>query len=206
MQQPFLIGIKLYLRPLSLADLDGPYLNWLNDPQTVRFLDSGRFPTTRQALEESIRAFGQQRDMVMLAIVDRRTHQHIGNIKLGPINWIHRYASIGLLLGDSKKRGKGFGHEAVALVLDHAFKQLGLHKVTAGAYDDHDASLALFTRMGFVVEGRQRGHLYREGVYHDKVVMGLLSEEYLTRPLTQVGGRRRGAGRRMAMTNSKSRV
>lgn len=181
MRQPFLIGTKLYLRVLEDADLEGPYLSWLNDQETTKFLDTGRFPTTRRSLEETIQTSAKQTDSLFLAIVDRETDRHIGNIKLGPINWVHRYGSIGILLGDPAYRGKGYGQEAVELVLDHAFTQLGLHKVTAGAYGTHAASLALFKGQGFSVEGCLRGHLYLNGSYHDKVLMGLLREEYLQR-------------------------
>jgi len=201
MQHPFLVGTKLYLRPLGLADLDGPYLGWLNDQETIRFLDSGRFPTTRTALEEAFHA--KQTDSLWLAIVDRKTDCHIGNIKLGPINLMHRYASLGILIGDPSFRGKGFAREAIELVLKHAFTQLGLNKVTAGAYTDHVACLELFKRLGFSVEGRQRNHLYREGAYHDKVLMGLLREEYLERMRKALNCQSVAAPRRRATKGTK---
>lgn len=195
MRHPFLIGGKLYLRPLEPSDLDGPYLGWLNDPATTRFLETGRFPTTRTALEDALRTSGNRMDQFMLAIVDRRTDKHVGNIKLGPINWVHRYGSLGILLGNPAYRGKGYGREAIELALQHAFTQLGLQKVTAGAYGDHAACLALFKGLGFSVEGCLRSHLYREGRYYDKIVMGLQREAYLQRHATDDSSQRVSARR-----------
>lgn len=180
MRQPFLVGTKLYLRALMPSDLDGPYLEWLNDQETTRFLDTGRVPTSRTSLEGTFQA--KQADSLWLAIVDRKTDQHIGNIKLGPIQWVHRCGSLGILIGDRGFRGRGYAREAMELVLQHAFTQLGLNKVTAGAYADHVACLELFKRLGFSIEGRQRRHLYREGAYHDKILMGVLREGFLKRP------------------------
>jgi len=193
MQQPFLVGAKAYLRAVIPSDLDGPYLGWLNDQETARFLDTGRFPMTRKSLEEALQA--NQMESVWLAIVDRKTDKHIGNIKLGPIQWVHRCGSLGILIGDRQYRGKGYAREAMELVLKHAFTQLGLNKVTAGAYGEHVACLGLFKRLGFSVEGRQRSHLYRDGAYHDKVLMGLLREDYLIRH-TEAGEAKRMTARR----------
>ena len=179
MRHPFLIGLKLYVRGVELSDVDGPYLAWLNDRETTRFLDTGRFPTTRETLENLIRTSTGKTESLWLAIVDRKTDKHIGNIKLGPIHWIHRSASIGIVIGDPRYRGRGYGREAIELVLRHAFTQLNVHKVTAGAYGDHTACLALFKQLGFSVEGSLRQHLYREGRYYDKIVMGLQREVYV---------------------------
>ena len=181
MLQPFLIGTKLYLRALETLDLEGPYLAWLNDQETTRYLETGRFPTTRKALEEAIQASARQTDSLFLAVVDRETDRHIGTIKLGPINWVHRLAPIGILIGEATFRGRGYGREALELILAHAFEQLDLHKVAAGAYADHAGSVELFTGTGFSIEGRLRDHLYREGRYYDKVLLGLVRDEYLKR-------------------------
>lgn len=174
-------GARLHLRPVTPADIDGPYLSWLNDPETTRFLDTGREPVTREALERMVRASVASTDAVLLAIVDRQTGRHIGNIRLSMINRLHRTASLGILIGEREFRGKGYAREAVELMLRHAFERLGLHKVTAGAYSDHAACLTAFQRAGFAVEGRQRQHLFRDGIYHDKVLMGCLREEFLAR-------------------------
>ncbi len=190
MHRPFLTGEQLYLRALESADLDGPYPAWLNDRETTKFLETGRFPTSRQALEESLQAAARKADSLWLAIIDRKTDKHIGNIKLGPIDWLHRRASLGILIGDPASRGRGFGREAIELVLGHAFLQLGLQKVTAGAYADHAASVELFKAIGFSIEGRQREHLFRDGRWHDKALMGLLREEYAKRPSARSAKRR----------------
>lgn len=175
---PFLIGRRVHLRPVELADAKGAYGSWLSDPDTTRFLETGRFPVTRKALSDTIRSIARDPNTLFLAIVQRRTRLHLGNVKLGPIDWVHRHAPLGLMIGDARFRGQGYGREAVELVLQHAFERMNLHKISLGVYADHEAAVKLYRRLGFKVEGRLRQHLFREGRYHDKLVMGLLRDEH----------------------------
>jgi RimJ/RimL family protein N-acetyltransferase len=169
------------LRPLEAADLRGPYRHWLNDPETTRFLETGRVPTTAEALEKAFAHIMTDPHTAFFAIVDRTHHQHIGNIKLGPIHPIHRHASLGILIGDPRSRRRGCGLDAVELVVRYGFQQLNLHKITVGMYADHHASVRLFEKAGFTNEGRLRKHLFRDGTYYDKSLMGLLREVWLNR-------------------------
>lgn len=178
---PFLVGKQVRLRPVEMADAKGAYWRWLNDPETTRFLEVGQFPITRKALEETVRAIRHDSRTVFLAIMLQRTNVHVGNLKLGPIDWVHRHAPLGLIIGDKRFRGKGHGREAIELALQYAFGRLNLNKVTLGVSVDHKTAVHLYQRVGFKIEGRLRQHLFREGAYHDKFVMGLLRDEFWKR-------------------------
>ena len=180
-RQPFLRGERVDLRPLQTEDVDGPYHGWLNDYKVTRFLETGAFPTTRAALEQYVRSTAQHPDNVMLAIVDRATNAHIGNIKLGPIHPLHRRADVGIIIGDARFRGKGYGRDAMELMLVYGFERLNLHKITLGVYADHEAAVKLYQQLGFSIEGTLKEHLFRDGQFRDKYVMGLLREQYEAR-------------------------
>lgn len=178
--RPFLSGKRISLRPLTSRDLRGAYLEWLNDPDTTRFLETGRVPVTAKALEQTFARVSADPRIALFAILDR-SRRHVGNIKLGPADPIHRHASLGILIGEPQARKQGYGLEAVELVVGYGFTQLNLRKITAGMYADHHASRRLFEKAGFKSEGRLRKHLFRDGTYHDKLLMGLLHEDYLRR-------------------------
>ena len=178
--QPFLVGQKVHLRPLAEGDLAGPYLDWLNDPEVTRFMETGTFPTTPEGLRRYYEAVAQNPDNVMLAIVDAASGRHIGNVKLGPLHRIHRRADMGIMVGDKTFWGTGAGHEAVALVLHYGFDRLNLHKVTLGVYACHSQAVKLYESLGFKIEGSLREHLFRDGAYWEMYVMGILAEEYRT--------------------------
>ena len=178
MHHPFLVGKKIYLRPLEAKDLTGPYMDWLNDYEVTHFMETGSFPITADSLQKYVQAVAQSSQNVMLAIVERRMDKHVGNIKLGSIHWIHRRADVGIMVGDKKSWGKGYGYEATALMLSYGFRRLNLHKITLGVFADHGPAVRAYKRLGFVVEGTLREHLFRDGSFHDEYVMGILRSDY----------------------------
>ena len=180
MKTAFLIGEKVYLRPLELEDLNERYLSWLNDPVVSRYLESGIFPSTREDLERFFKQATASRDQVMLAIVNKETDQHIGNVKLGPINWVHRKAAFGILIGDRQFWNTGVGTEAARLTVEYAFFRLNLRRIDLGVYAEHEAAVHSYEKVGFRVEGRFREDLFHEGQYKDHLWMGLLKSEYVS--------------------------
>jgi [ribosomal protein S5]-alanine N-acetyltransferase len=178
MKTPFIVGRQLYLRPLEREDLNERYLGWLNDPEVTRYLESGIFPATaddlRKFYEQTVGSPGQ----VILAVADRETDQHIGNVKLGPINWVHRSATLGILIGERQFWGRKAGTEATRLLVEYGFFRLNLHRIQLGVYADHEAAVRAYLRVGFQVEGRFRQALFHEGEYKDHLWMGLLRSEY----------------------------
>jgi [ribosomal protein S5]-alanine N-acetyltransferase len=170
----FLCGERLYLREIRCADVTEGYHAWLNDPEVTHHLESRFFPNSVETLQRYVAKQLEDRDSLFLAIVLKEGHRHIGNVKLGPINWIHRLADIGILIGETDCWRKGYATETIRLLADHAFKELNLHKLTAGCYATNPASAAAFLHAGFIQEGVRKEHYYSGGVYTDLTLMGLI--------------------------------
>jgi len=179
---PFIIGEKLYLRGLERSDLEGDYFDWLDNREITKFLDSGVFPNTPEKMEEYYRNTALSPNNIMLAIIDKESDKHIGNIKLGPVNWITRIASLGIMIGNQEFWGKGYGTEAIKLVLDYAFLRLNLHKVTAGIAAIHQASIEAFKKAGFEIEGQLKSQFFLDGKYYDSVYLGVTKEDFFKNP------------------------
>jgi RimJ/RimL family protein N-acetyltransferase len=158
--------------------LNEQYLGWLNDPEINRYLESGIFPSTKDELEKFYQQVTNSRDQVILAIVDNETHQHIGNVKLGPINWVHRKATFGILIGDKQFWGRGIGEEATRLMIEYGFFRLNLRRIELGVYAEHEVAMRSYEKVGFRIEGRFRENMFHEGQYKDSLWMGLLRSEY----------------------------
>jgi RimJ/RimL family protein N-acetyltransferase len=84
---------------------------------------------------------------------------------------------VGLIVGEKECWGKGFATEAIRLVMQLAFAQLGLRRLTAGAYASNIASIRAFEKAGFSREGLRRRHYLCDGEYVDGVLMGVLRDE-----------------------------
>jgi ribosomal-protein-alanine N-acetyltransferase len=173
----YLQSERIYLREVRVSDVNEDYYRWMNDPEITRYLESRFFPNDIDSLKEYVNQRQKDRNSVSLAIMIKGEERHIGNIKLGPIDWIHRLADVGVLIGDKGSWGGGYATEAISLVIKLAFQGLNLHKLTAGYYADNKGSEKAFRKNGFVVEGLRRKHRFCEGSYVDTVVLGLLRED-----------------------------
>lgn len=178
MQTPFLVAPPIYLRPLARSDLNATYLGWLNDPVVARYLESGTFPTTLEQLERYYDRSAAAPAEVHLAIAECEGDAHVGNVKLGPIDWVHRRATFGILVGERRCWGRGIGTRATRLMVEYAFDRLDLHRVVLGVYAEHEAAVRSYARVGFRVEGRCREDFFHEGARKDRLWMGLLRSEY----------------------------
>lgn len=179
MRRAFLEGSHVYLRQLDSADATEDYVSWLNDPEVTRFLETGKFPSTLDSVRAYMRRFDGSTTDLLFGIIDRKTDRHIGNVTLNHINWVHRTADTGLMIGRREFWGKGYAHEAWALVIDYAFSRLGLRKLIAGLVDGNHASQTILERLGFQLEGRLRAEYWVSGAPCDALRLGLLREEFV---------------------------
>ena len=178
MRRPFLVEQRLYLRLLEESDAGEEYVGWLNDYEVTRYMETGKFPSTPETIHKYLERFQDSTTDLAFAIVDRETDQHIGNITLNNINWIHRTADTGLMIGRKELWGKGYAFEAWSLIIEYAFQRLRLRKIIAGAVIDNVASIVTLEKLGFKLEGTFRQQVLVEGEYRDTVRFGLLREEF----------------------------
>jgi RimJ/RimL family protein N-acetyltransferase len=103
----------------------------------------------------------------------------IGVGALGNVQWVHRTAMLGIAIGDPEYRGRGYGSDAVALLLRYGFEALNLLKVWLTTIEFNARARRAFERAGFVREGVQRSIIEREGRRFDLLYYGMLREEWL---------------------------
>lgn len=173
----FLETERTGLRPVSVADATDDYLRWMNDSEVTRGLETGIFPTTKESLTSFVEKTSASKDNVFLAIIDKASGKHIGNIKLGNINWVHRHGELGILIGDKAAWGKGFGTDACRLLVEYAFGKLNLHKVWLAVFANNPSAIKVYERLGFVEEGRLKEHVFSEGNLVDKILMSVFNKK-----------------------------
>lgn len=169
-------GQRIYLRRLSVLDVNEKYLKWMRDSKVNRFLESRFEKWNLKKLRDYVRNILQNTNCIFFVIIDRETGKHIGNIKIGPIVFPHRYAEVGIIIGDKAFLGKGLGYESLKLVKDYAFKNLKIHKLVAGAYINNIGSVKIFKKNGFIVEGIRKKQYLFKGKYVDAVLFGCLKK------------------------------
>ncbi|MCB0337467.1 MAG: GNAT family N-acetyltransferase [Bdellovibrionales bacterium] len=175
---PFLVGEKCYLRGLERRDLAGDYFQWFNDQANTRFMSNGTFVNSEARMQQFFEHVTTSKDDLVLAIIDKESNTHIGNIGIHRINWIYRTGELGIILGAVAKQGQGIGGEAVRLILEHSFKRLNLHKIFLITDENNEAALKCFKKNGFKQEGLLRSDCFRAGKYCNSVYMGCLLEDF----------------------------
>lgn len=170
------IGERVVLAALDESTGLEHYLSWMSDTEVTRYLEV-RYapPSTPEVLHEYVRNINGSRGNLLLGIFSRSDNLHIGNIKLGPIDWRHLRAEVGLLIGDKTVWGRGFASEAITLMARYAFETLHLAKLTAGCYADHAGSAKAFLKAGFSLEATLPSHLVFEDRRVGRHVFGLLA-------------------------------
>jgi len=133
------------------------------------------FPTNFRALEEFV-ASRRWPDDLTLAIIDKKSEKHIGNIGLTSIDWVNRKAELGMMLGDKDFWRKGYMSEAFRLIQEHAFEKMNLHKLYAGTERGNLAACALFKKMGWQAEGCLKRETFRDGRYVDMLRYAIFKE------------------------------
>jgi [ribosomal protein S5]-alanine N-acetyltransferase len=171
----FLKGNQIYLRKLEVTDASIDYLSWLNCYDVTKFTESRFYPQSFESLTEYI-VNANNSTNITFAIVDLLSDKHIGNVKLGNINWIHRYADIGLIIGDSNFWNKGIAKEAISLVVGYGFNTLNLRKIVAGIYSMNKGSIRAFEKAGFSKAYTEKEKYYFEGKYIDSFVFEIFNK------------------------------
>lgn len=172
----FLIGERVCLRPLVRGDLD-QIRNWTNDPQ-LRRLTGHVQPMTETACEEFYQRTQDQTSRVWFIITLKATGKAIGEAGLLRMFPAWRTTDLTMIIGEREERGKGYGTEAINLLLDYAFGCLNFHRVAVGVVGFNEDALRFYANVGFTREGVQRDGYYYDHRYHDFVMMSLLEEEY----------------------------
>ena len=176
MQNPFIVGDKIYLRPLEMEDIDS-FVVWLNDDEVRQYL-MRISPLNRIREREFVEnLYKDDREMV-LGIVLKENDQLIGNIGLGRISIPHRQTGLGIFIGDRGCWSKGYGTEALNLMLEYGFNQLNLHRIHLNVLSFNARAIRAYEKVGFKREGVLREHVYRNGKYHDVHYMGILESEW----------------------------
>jgi len=99
----------------------------------------------------------------------------IGLVNLDGLDWPNSHAEIGIALTSLSDRGHGLAGEALNLMINYAFAELGLHRIWARIVEDNASSIRLFEKLGFLPEGRLKQHVLRRSHYRDMLIYGLLA-------------------------------
>lgn len=175
---PFIIGNKIYLRGIEKSDITGNWFNWFNDPDVTLYGSRGLKPVYIEDLEKFYNEVSESEHNVTFAIIKKENNEHIGNISLQKIDWINRICELGIVMGEKKEWGKGYGTEATILTIKHGFDKLNLRKIYLCVISKHTAAVKLYKEVGFVIEGTFIKEVLRDNREYDYYRMAIFRDDF----------------------------
>jgi len=174
-----ILGNRIRLRALERSDLER-CVAWLNDPEVIRSLLI--YQPLSMAKEENFfeNMLKQPAEEHLLAIeikVDEEW-RHIGNCSFHHVDWKNRSAEVGIAIGEKQHWGKGYGRDALRLMLRHAFNTMNLNRVFLNVFSTNSRAIQSYKNVGFIEEGRLREDIWQDGKYIDALVMSVLRSEW----------------------------
>ena len=168
----------LILKELTSKDVTQQYVEWLNDSEINKYLES-RFQYQNQlTVKEFVTACKESKVNFLFGIFIKNGMKHIGNIKLGPINTHHEYAEIGLMIGDKDFWGRGIASQVISMVTQFGFYELKLKKLGSGCYESNIGSKKAFEKSGYQIEGLMRNCVKLNNTRESVLRLGCLKTDF----------------------------
>lgn len=173
-------GERCYLSPIDVDDA-AIYAEWLSDPEVSVNLTLTSQIITRFGERELLEKLARSNEL--FAIVARSEPDRlIGNCGLHQMNHIDRIAECGIFIGDKEFWNRGFGGEALGLLLDFGFHVLNLENIKLNVFEYNTRAIRCYEKLGFRHIGRRRKARRVGGSTYDVLYMDILAEEFTGTP------------------------
>jgi RimJ/RimL family protein N-acetyltransferase len=171
-------GQRVRLTGLTKEDMKSA-ATWYNDAGFLRLLDAkAARPRSEEDLGKWLEEEQKNPRSFPFAVRLLDSDTLIAVLVLDGILWSHGVAWLSIGIGDRDNWGKGYGREAMTLLLNYAFRELNLHRVQLTVFEYNERAIALYERLGFQREGVYREFMQRDGQRYDMYLYGLLSREW----------------------------
>lgn len=166
--------------PKTIGEL---FSRWGRDSEYWRLLASDpATPRSPKAIQAWVEKFLEKDPpevyLFMVRALEDDRPRMIGEIGLDGVQWEHGESFVGLSLGERKDWGKGYGTDAMRVILRYAFTELNLERVSLTVFEYNPRAIRSYEKAGFRHEGRARQFLRRDGQRYDMLFMGILREEW----------------------------
>tara|TARA_A100001388_G_scaffold272943_1_gene254042 strand:- start:2118 stop:3677 length:1560 start_codon:yes stop_codon:yes gene_type:complete len=175
-----ILGNLINLKKLSKTNISLNYHNWLNDKKVNQFLESRHSIHTKESAEKFVLECNDSEEIILFGIFTKVDNEHIGNIKLGDIDFNNLNANVGILIGNKDFWGRGIANEAIKLITYFAFTQLNLKGLCAGCYKENIGSKKAFLKAGWSIIGEYpKWRINNEGKLTNEILLSISNSDIL---------------------------
>lgn len=171
-------GENLILSKIEKKDMDEIYL-WFEDREFLKFYDYyPPVPQSRDQVDKTFEDYEKNEESQVFAVRLQKDGKIIGVAGYDDIVKENKVATLFIGIGNNEQRGKGFGKEALKLLLGYGFESCGFHRIQLNVLEFNKSAIALYEKAGFIREGTYREFVLREGRRYDLHLYGMLKREW----------------------------
>lgn len=164
---------QINLRALKKSDSD-LILNWMKNDK-LRYLIGTTFPITELEHENWFQNRMLEKDNRMF-VIELENETAIGIVGFKNLDWINSNSELFIYIGNENYWGKGYGKEALKLLINFAFNSLNLHMLYLEVFSYNENATKMYEKLGFNQDGILRQSKYQDGQYYDKIIMSKINE------------------------------
>lgn len=168
---------KVALYPFSYDELNSAsYLKWMNDFDIVKTIGRNDYlmPVSHQKLIQYVEGINTETTLFLAIYYNengieevKSKNTFVGTLKIYDIDFNHRRASLGILVGEKQFWGKSIASQAINLANSYIFNKLNFQKITAGCYSTNTGMKKAFEKNGFILEGVLKNHFFDSEIFQD---------------------------------------
>ncbi|WP_299550192.1 GNAT family protein [Seonamhaeicola sp.] len=170
-------GEHIYLRALEPEDLE--FVHAVENDETIWDISSTQTPFSKFIIKQYIE--NAHKDIYevkqLRLVISSYKDVPLGMIDIYDFDFKNSRAGIGILIKDSKTRGKGYGTEALKLLVSYCFAHLGLHQLYCNISEENETSIKLFKSQGFKQVGLKKDWNYVNSSYKNEYLFQLINKQ-----------------------------
>ncbi|MEG0238103.1 MAG: GNAT family protein [Clostridium sp.] len=172
-------GNKVKLRAYCEEDIER-VVGFINDEEVKKFLCiETPFPMTKWEEVEWIKSRKATKEQTYdFAIEELENGKVIGGCSINESSIKNRNCVIGIMIGDKNYWGKGYGFDALSILIKFIFEECNMEKIKLSVFELNPRAKACYKKLGFKEEGILKNEIYREGKYYDVTLMAIFKEDY----------------------------
>lgn len=156
---------NIVVRLLKQSMVSNTYVSWMNDYDVVKFTNQKNLKHTIKSVKLYVKDKLESEDELLLGFF--RKNLHIGNIKIGPINFYNKNTQISYIVGNKNFWGIGIATHVISYIVNYCFESLDLYKVSALTYSNNIASQKVLVKNNFIKEAIIKKQLFFENKFVD---------------------------------------
>lgn len=170
-------GEKVCLRAYKADDIEIA-TKYVNDKELKKLLVTTiPFPMTSWEEEEWIKSQkSNNQGNYNFAIEDIETGKYIGGCGIQSVDWLARVAIVGIMIGNKDYWGKGYGTDAMKVLIDFIFNDMNINKIRLQTFSFNERAIKSYEKCGFKVEGVLKNEIFKEGKYYDEIIMSIFRD------------------------------